>query len=205
MTNTRTVPIPKHGDRRLLRQRILAARDALPPEIRHHRSQEALRRLWQLPEFAAAETVCLYVSFRSELETLPLIRQCLARGKQVAVPLTCPDPPHLEAYRIAGLDELRPGYCGILEPAPLHSARVEPRTIEVVIVPGSVFDSRGGRLGYGGGYYDRFLGGEAPGALRIGLCFELQLVAEVPLLPHDQRLDFLVTEKRLTAIPRGNP
>jgi 5-formyltetrahydrofolate cyclo-ligase len=190
-------------ERRALRRRILAARDALPVMDRRRRSCIISEHLWQLPEFARTDLLFIYVAFRSEVETMPLIRRCLAAGKQVAVPLTCSNPPSLEAYRLLDVDrDLVPGYCGILEPDPRRLPRVEPGKITAVIIPGSVFDRQGGRLGYGGGYYDRFLAEGAPAALRIGVAFELQLVDSVPLKPHDQRLDFLLTEEGVTETKR---
>jgi 5-formyltetrahydrofolate cyclo-ligase len=168
---------------------------------RRRRSCIISENLWLLPEFARAGLLFIYVAFRSEVETLPLIRRCLATGRQVTVPLTCSNPPRLEAYRLLDIDkDLLPGYCGIYEPDPRRLTKVAPGEIAAVILPGSVFDRQGGRLGYGGGYYDRFLAAAAPAALRIGLAFELQLVESVPLEPHDQRLDFLVTEKGVTKI-----
>jgi 5-formyltetrahydrofolate cyclo-ligase len=96
--------------------------------------------------------------------------------------------------------DLRPGYCDIPEPDPDRAILVPPEKIEIAVIPGSVFDIQGGRLGYGGGYYDRFLVNDAPRALRIGFAFELQLVDKVPLEPHDQPLDILITEKRIVKI-----
>ena len=100
--------------------------------------------------------------------------------------------------------DLLPGYKGIPEPDPkLAHARSIPATqLEVVIVPGAVFDRRGYRLGYGGGYYDRFLALEAPQALRIGLCFDLQLVDQLPEEAHDVPMDWLVTEQESLSWPR---
>ena len=96
--------------------------------------------------------------------------------------------------------DLVPGYYGIPEPDPQKSLRVDPREIDAAVIPGSVFDIHGGRLGYGGGYYDRFLVNDAPQAKRIGLAFEMQVVENVPVQPHDQPLDILITEKRTVNI-----
>jgi 5-formyltetrahydrofolate cyclo-ligase len=190
-------------ERRELRRRLLACRDRLPPAGRHHKSLEVTDRLRQLPEIADIYTFFIYISFRSEVETLSLIRHFLAAGKQVAAPLTHVSPPWLEAFLLRDPDrDLRPGYCGIPEPDPARLPRIEPAAIGAVILPGAVFDLRGGRLGYGGGFYDRFLATAAPAALRIGVAFELQVVAAVPLEPHDQRLDVLVTEKGVTRFSR---
>jgi 5-formyltetrahydrofolate cyclo-ligase len=157
--------------------------------------------LWQLQEIVAAEILFIYVNFRSEVETLPLIRHCLAKGKQVAVPLTDVKQSRLLPFALRDPDQdLTPGYCGIPEPRQGHLAAIDPLTIETVILPGSVFDEQGGRLGYGGGYYDRFLADNAPQARRIGIAFEQQIVEQLPLLPHDKRLHIVVTEKRILRI-----
>jgi len=189
-------------DRQQLRKNVLAARNAMERAERSAKSRAVIERLWQLTAFANANLPFIYVHFRSEVETIGLIRQCLARGKQVAVPRTVTATKRLDSYLITNpCHDLRAGYCGIPEPDPDRLLPlVEPTSIDVVVLPGSVFDARGGRLGYGGGYYDRFLAEAAPQALRIGLAYEMQLVATVPLEPHDQLLDYLVTEDRLIAM-----
>lgn len=189
-------------ERAALRKEVLAARDGLLPQTRTEKSRAIADRLRGLPDFARAACILFYVNFRSEVETLPLIGECLDRGKEICVPLTIMADHRLEAYALGdpGLD-LVPGYCNIPEPA-RGLSRVDPARIDVVIVPGSVFDAGGGRLGYGGGYYDRFLANEAPHALRIGIAFDLQVIDAVPVEPHDQRLHYLVTETR--TIHTGN-
>lgn len=182
------------------RRQVLARRDALAPAERSRKSKQVLDRLWQLAEMTSTATLFVYVNFRSEVETLPLIRHSLARGIRVAVPLTDVKGGRLIPYAITDPDrDLQPGYCSIPEPV-AGLAAVDPATIDTVILPGSVFDKQGGRLGYGGGYYDRFLCNEAPQALRIGIAFELQLVEHVEVLPHDERLHILVTEDRIIHI-----
>ena len=132
---------------------------------------------------------------------MELIRQCLARGKRVAVPLVNALENAMVPLLIKDPEkDLAPGYYGIPEPDPRKSLRVDAREIDAAVIPGSVFDVRGGRLGYGGGYYDRFLVYDAPRAKRVGLAFEMQLVERVPVQPHDQPLDILVTEERIVNI-----
>jgi len=183
------------AERQALRQRILHLRDSLPPEIRQAGSRAITAHLWDLDEFVRARVVFIYVNFRSEVETAALIQQSLLKNKKVCVPLTDRRHHRLLPYVITDPDrDLAPGSYGIPEPAPQCLPLRKAGDIEAVIVPGSVFDLHGGRLGYGGGYYDRFLVAEAPTALRIGIAFEAQLVETVPLEPHDQPLDILVTE-----------
>ncbi|HCC55116.1 MAG TPA: 5-formyltetrahydrofolate cyclo-ligase [Desulfobulbaceae bacterium] len=191
--------------RTTLRIKILAARDGLSVEERQLKSRFITDRLLALPEFAGARNILTYVSFRSEVETLPLIAHCLQKGITVSVPLTLVTEHRLLAYAITdpGRD-LAPGYCGILEPLPTLPL-LDPVSIELVVMPGSVFDMRGGRLGYGGGYYDRFLQNAVPKALRIGLAFDLQVVKDVPQTGHDQQLDYLVTESNSFHFTRKTP
>ncbi len=191
-------------DRNKLRKLILQKREDLTLAERKSKSKAIIDNLWQIEQFAEAGTVFSYVNFRSEVETLPLIRQALARQIRVSVPLTLVAESRLEAYEILNpAKELKPGYCEIPEPDPDQVKGIDPGEIDVVLLPGSVFDIRGGRLGYGGGYYDRFLDREAPHALRIALAFELQVVDKVPLLAHDKRIHYLVTEERIVMTPQG--
>lgn len=183
-------------DRNSMRKEMLAVRDAMPDREQVLKSVMIMDKLWGLPAFKKAATVMFYVNFRSEVKTMDMIRKALAEDKQVAVPLTLVNEKELVPYAVTDIHEdLIAGYCGIPEPVTGKVRRIEPSAIAAVIVPGSVFDHRGGRLGYGGGYYDRFLEKKAPRALRIGICYEMQVVAEVPMQQHDQYLDWLVTEE----------
>ncbi len=188
-------------DRHSLRKTILAARDALPESARKTNSSAIAEHLWQLAPFADSHAPFIYVHFRSEVETSDLINRSLALHKEVSVPLTLTKEKRLDPYRLTDpQQQLILGYCNIPEPDPSRTPLFDPLGIDVVILPGSVFDANGGRLGYGGGYYDRFLTDQAPQALRIGIAYEMQLVESVPLLPHDQRLNYLVTEERIIHI-----
>lgn len=190
-----------NDERQRLRKQILGARDLLSASERHEKSSSAMQHFWSLPEMKHWSTLFIYVNFRSELETLELIDRCLSQGKRVAVPLVDASTVNMIPLLIEdpGKD-LVPGYYGIPEPDPQKCLRVSAREIDAVVIPGSVFDIHGGRLGYGGGYYDRFLVNDASQAKRIGLAFEMQVVEKVPVQPHDQPLDILITEKRIVHI-----
>lgn len=184
----------------------MSRRNELPPTDRKEKSSVIVRRVLSLPEIKRASVVLVYMHIRSEVMTSDLIGQVLADGKILTVPYTSTADRQLHAVRITDPDhQLIPGYCNIPEPLPelLDSERFDPASIDAVIVPGSVFDRSGGRLGYGGGYYDRFLATRTPGAARIGLAFEIQLVEQVPVEPHDQSMDFVVTENKIYACRRN--
>jgi 5-formyltetrahydrofolate cyclo-ligase len=178
----------------------LAARDSLSWRDRQIMSDRIVKNILLLKEIESSKTLFLYVAFRSEVETINLIKELLLRGKQVVVPVTLVSEKRLLPVEIRDVDkDLVPGYCSIPEPRlELRSSHViESSKIDTIFLPGSVFDEEGGRMGYGGGYYDRFMAYEAPLAKRIGLAFEMQMVDKLTLQTHDEFLDLIVTEKRL--------
>lgn len=194
------------ANNRMLRKTVLARRDTLTAVERDEKSKLIIANLTTLPLIQQASDFLVYVDFRSEVRTVSFITQCLQINKNVSVPLTGVTEKTLQAIKITDVvNDLKPGYCGIPEPIPgiRQTAVTDPSGIDVVIVPGSVFDRQGGRLGYGGGYYDRFLALSAPQAKRIGLAFELQVVDAIQLQPHDQKMDWLITEKKIYAFERG--
>jgi len=192
-------------DSKKLRKDILLRRDALSAQELQSHGLKIMDRIVKMTQFQSAETIFIYVDFRSEVTTRPLIDHMLECGKKVVVPVTLVKEKDLLAVSITDPNtELAPGYCSI--PEPIVSIRqkqlVSPDIIDIVFLPGSVFDERGGRIGYGGGYYDRFVSVKAPQALRVGLAHELQMVKEAPLQPHDERMDYIVTEERLLTANR---
>lgn len=180
--------------KRELRRAILAQRDSLPETEVAALSAAAGARLFSLPEVGLAKVIMFFVSFGSEIATRPMVLRALAEGKRVAAPRADRAARILLPYAVSDLQsDLRPGAYGILEP---NSNRplVPLDEIEVVIVPGVAWDEEGFRVGYGGGYYDRFLP-RVDGAVRIGLGFELQVRPTVPRAGKDLPVDMLVTEQ----------
>lgn len=193
-------------ERQQLRRRYLAQRSGLSPLDRRTCSRQITDGLMALPDFNSRQHVFIYCDYHSEVETLELIRRCLQAGKTVSVPLAQPDQSRMEAVVVVDpAVELAPGYKGIPEPLPsiVASRLFSAHLIEVAVIPGAVFDRRGYRLGYGGGYYDRFLSESAPQALRIGLAFSHQVIDALPILPHDVPVDILVTELEVLRWTRG--
>jgi 5-formyltetrahydrofolate cyclo-ligase len=182
-----------------IRKEILAARDRLTEPQRHSKSLIICNSLLSLDTVKKAQNIFIYVNFRSEVETVQCIKTLLEAGKQVTVPLTNVKEKRLDIIELIDPDaDLVPGYCGIPEPREdLVAGRSRTALqLEIIVLPGSVFDLRGGRFGYGGGYYDRLLS-QVPQAKRIALAFEQQIIEKLPLQEHDEILDCIITEKRI--------
>lgn len=182
---------------------MLAAKDDLRSSMRDRRlglsdaeaqscSTAASHHLAGLPQVTAAKIVALYAAMRGELATGSLAAALRARGVTVCYP--CMAKPHrlLAFHGVADEAGLRPNRLGIAEPTE-DMPVVAPDSIDVIVVPGLAFDRQGGRLGWGGAYYDTTLAA-APHALRVGLAYGFQVVARVPTTATDQRVDILVTE-----------
>jgi len=186
-----------------IRKDILARRDKLTSQQIATMSLAIEHRLFDRPEIQAAQCVFTYVNFRSEVRTREIIKRFLHQKKLVAVPVTRVKEKRLDIVTISDLDtDLIPGYCGIPEPRKecVAGGLISASDIDAIILPGSVFDKKCGRFGYGGGYYDRLLA-SIPQAKRIALAFELQLTTALPLEEHDEILDYVITEKQTIANP----
>jgi len=162
-------------------------------------SERICESLAATPEYTRAATVMLYVDFRSEVRTRSLLSYAWRQAKRVVVPRCA--GRELELYRIDGLDELAEGTYGILEPDAatrrLAGRRMQPDALDLVVVPGVAFDRRGGRLGFGKGYYDRLLASVRADCALIGLAFECQLFPQVPMQPHDVCVHKVITERAI--------
>ncbi len=181
-----------------LRKKVQELRDVLDPLQQRLLSDQIAANLWSVPEFISAETILFFISFRSEVDTLSMIRRALEEGRTACIPCTDMDDKSMVASRILDMDDdLEMGNYNILEPKEECLRPVPPTQIDVVLMPGVAFDITGGRLGYGGGYYDRFLERCNPHCLLIALAFELQVVDHVPCADHDHHIHKIVTEKRV--------
>ncbi|RJQ11566.1 MAG: 5-formyltetrahydrofolate cyclo-ligase [Bacillota bacterium] len=181
-----------------LRRKYLTLRGALGAQA-ESLGLAAQTRLTEHPVFAGASCLMVYLPFRGEVPTDEIVRTALTAGKTVTAPVTSKPERRLVPYRFGGrAGELREGAYGILEPDPARCEPFPAKELDLVVVPGVAFDAVGGRLGYGGGYYDRFLALEAFRAARAALAFDVQ-VSKVPLPRglRDQLMDYVFTEDRL--------
>ena len=185
--------VPSHRlkrAKRALRRDVLALREALSAQERATKSRTIADRLLALPELTVAHTVLAFWSFGSEVETAPLLAGLASRGTRIAL-------PRLELREILPVtyrpgDPLAETTFGAMEP--IGGAVVPPAEVDVVVTPGVAFDRRGHRVGYGEGFYDRFLPRTRPDAFRVAIAFDLQVVTAVPHGRVDVAVAAVVTE-----------
>ena len=159
------------------------------------------------PEYESASTVMFYVDVRAEVRTRFDLPAAIASGKKIVVPW-CNDIGELELFHLESMDELEIGMYKILEPREelrgLESKQVEVTELDVIMVPGVGFDSKGGRTGMGKGYYDKCLQHARPDATLTAVCFDCQIFEEIPVQQHDIYMDKVITESTVFAgVGRG--
>lgn len=164
-------------------------KNAKSPEADHAIAETVLAD----PHVRNADTILLYASFGSEADTWQIAEQLLSSGKKVAFPL-CHKDGIMSFHLVRLLSDLSEGHYGIREP---DSALPQPQLSgnTVCIVPGLAFTPDGGRLGYGGGFYDRFLSAHTD-ICSIALAYESCITDSLPVLQHDIKVDTVVTEER---------
>lgn len=167
-----------------VRQSMLKARRQLDPGTVREKSGTILARLRALPAYREARAVLFYFPINNEVDTVPLIREALEE-KRVLLPYM---EDGIKAARVTDLDDLTEGMYGTKEPV-----TKEPAAFDLVLVPGLAFDRARNRIGYGKGWYDRFLASCNAGT--IGLAFGMQIVDSLPVEPHDIPMDIVVTEE----------
>jgi 5-formyltetrahydrofolate cyclo-ligase len=176
-----------------LRARMRTERRTIPPLEAQAAAQRAAKHLLELEAVRSARTVALYAPVRGEIGTEPADAGLRAMGKRLAYPRIVPNARRLKFHIVDDLAFLRPGQFGIYEPdesLPL----IEPHQLDAVVLPGLAFDLSGGRLGWGGGFYDRSLS-ETPEVVKVGFAFEAQLIEIVPVDESDVRMDCVITEE----------
>ncbi|WP_378107574.1 5-formyltetrahydrofolate cyclo-ligase [Cohnella cellulosilytica] len=190
------------------RKRMADVRDGLPAQERERLSRKLCEQLENEAlgplrrRLGRPLNLCAYAPYRSEASPLPLVFACLGRGDRVFAPRMKPDGEGLELREIGDPSDWSPGRWGVPEPDPGRTSLMEAATpLDVVLVPGMAYNAAGGRLGYGGGFYDRLYAERRPqgGTLWIGFAFSAQVVQDaLPSEAHDLKLDGLATDKGLT-------
>lgn len=185
-----------------LRAQYRKSRERLDPKKKAGMDSAILERILSLREYSGSRVLFTYVSKQIEVDTFGLIRTALAGGKRVGVPLCLPEICGMNFYEIRSTDSLREGTYGVLEPEPCPDGLLLQEQGGLCVVPGLSFDSQGYRLGYGKGYYDRFLADFT--GITVGLCYSDCVRWNLPHGFYDRPIDILITEKYIRRITKSD-
>lgn len=175
----------------ITRKEIKDKRAFMSPELVKRLSGEIARQLFVTEEYRDADTVCFYISTKNEVDTMDMITHALRNGKRVAAPKV--RGKEMDFIEFSEKAALREGAFGILEP---EGGKVMDTRHALLIMPGVAFDESCNRIGYGGGFYDRYLANHVVKA-KIALAYEIQIVEKLETEHFDVRPDMIITEKRI--------
>lgn len=174
-----------------LRRQIIAVRNRMPNELREYKDKIIFKNFTELLIKEEVKTVLLYASLGSEVNTWNIFQFCIENSIKTAFPKV--SGGNLELYWIENKEQLSPGFKSILEPK--YGSKASLEQIEIIAVPGVAFDKECYRIGYGGGFYDRLLSKRK--GLAVGLAYEEQLIEEIPKETFDEKIDLIITDKRV--------
>lgn len=187
-------------DKKEIRKKTLQMRGELSENYRMQADDKICRSLASLEGYKQAKCILSYVSYKSEVDTKKILEMAWKDGKTVAVPKVLEKNGIMEFYEIQSLQELQTGYQGIEEPDITDKCPINPEKMQekvCMIMPGAAFDSQCNRIGYGGGFYDRYLNKHPKVMETIALCYEIQLVEHIPAEVLDVKPDRIITEQRI--------
>ncbi len=183
----------------ILREKLKLQRDAFPVAERELAAEKVLGLILQMPEWKQAQTVCLYASLKSELDTKALLESAHRAGKKIVLPRVADGNQRCTLHHVTNLACLVVSNLGIPEPA-AELPLIEPTAIDLFLVPGIGFDREGNRLGHGAGFYDRLLAKAQSKGFRLGYGYDFQIVSAVPGESHDIRVDAIATPSEIITV-----
>ncbi|MGL5416120.1 MAG: 5-formyltetrahydrofolate cyclo-ligase [Clostridium sp.] len=175
-----------------LRKSMLDKRNSIDEKEKAILDKKIREAFFSLDEYKKTKNICIYVNYGSEINTKSIIERALRDKKEIFVP-RMKKARKMDFIKINSLEDLEKNKIGILEPKENFNEKVDK--IGILVLPGLAFDINGGRLGYGGGYYDRYL--NDINAKKIALAYEIQIIKKVPMEDHDIKYDYLLSEKRV--------
>lgn len=173
-----------------IREQIKKRKSLSSKDERERQSRNALRHLEEHTRFRQAKTVLLYYALPDEIDTTEFLRKW-STTKQICLPVV--DGENLRIKRYQSEQQLREGAFHILEPSDTYEVPLSD--IELAVIPGVAFDRNGNRLGRGKGFYDRLFSSSdnQKNIYKIGICFDFQMIEQLPVMPHDIRMDEVIT------------
>lgn len=184
-----------------LRQYYKQLRKQLSPATVKKYSAQIAAQLFALPLWQASQTIMLYLSFQNEVSTAAIYQEGWQKGKTMLIPICAPQNGLMEMSCITSMEQLVCNRYGIGELPTNLQQIIAPEQIDLCLIPGIAFDHTGNRLGFGAGYYDRYLPRLRPGVKRLALAYECQLSPQtLPTDEHDLPMDYILTERQLYQI-----
>ena len=191
--------IPSSVTKKEIRQKMLAKRRALSASEIDEKSLALRDQIVSLPAYQKAKRIMAYLSMKGEADLDPLIRQALADGKEIYIPVCLPEK-QMEAGRLLSMEHFKKGPYGLRD-LPDGYEVISPEELDLVLVPGVACTKEGIRLGMGAGYYDRYLS-YVPFEKRVVTLWDFQVIADIPFEPFDQKMAQIVTEKSVISVSR---
>jgi 5-formyltetrahydrofolate cyclo-ligase len=183
-------------DKKEIRKEIISKRNSVDMTIRQNWDKAIFQNLVNSNFYNDAKSIFIFISYGSEVDTIRIIEHSLKIGKEVYVPKTYKDIREMKAVRITNLMNMTKDKMGILEPVEVNEDSIG-ENFDLIIMPGVVFDSFGNRIGYGGGYYDKYLSNYKEKTEKIALAYHMQLLNKIETENHDIKVDYIITEKNI--------
>lgn len=183
-------------EKKILRKNIIEIRDNFEATDKKKADKIINETLKEQSFFKESKNIFIYIGFGSEIDTGDYIDDFLDSGKCIIIPRIDTITKEMEGVQINNMNDLQRNKYGILEPRATIKG-FEKNFIDLVVMPGVAFDTAGSRVGYGGGYYDKFLQNINASVQKVALAYEFQVIDKVPSEDHDIKADFIITEKRI--------
>lgn len=184
-------------DKKLLRKKLLQKRNDLDKKTKKIYDRQIFDKFFDLKCVINAKDIFIYVGYGSEINTISIIKKLIEMGKNIYIPYTYKNSRIMKMTKLKDPDlELEPGFKNIPEVKKEYRCFYEGK-IDIIVLPGLAFDNMLNRLGYGGGYYDTFISNLDYMPLKLGMCYDFQLLPNLPTEKFDKKIDLLITEKSL--------
>ena len=183
-------------EKEALRKELLAKREKYTPEQTDEISDAIFRKIEELDCFKKAACILIYVTFGTELNTIPFLRRCIEYGKKTLTPICHKDRSMTLALTSSFPEGFEKTPYGILEIPADKAQAVSEEELDLIIVPGLAFTLEGDRLGYGGGYYDRLFSKIPDKTVKLCPSFDDFIIKEIPVSEYDRKVDIIITENR---------
>ncbi|MFC4182671.1 5-formyltetrahydrofolate cyclo-ligase [Saccharococcus thermophilus] len=176
-----------------IRKTMQAKLQQLTDEEKQAYDKQIAENLYRLPQWKNADTIAITISKGKEIDTTPIIKRAWSEGKTVSVPKCDPATKTMVFRQITSFSQLESSYFGLLEPIEALTSEIKKSDMDMIIVPGICFSKNGYRIGYGGGYYDRYLRNVS--APTVSLAYSFQVVDFLPIEEHDVPVQMIITNE----------